>query len=53
LLRAFHGTCEFHGSFATRALERISSPDFENEVAPQGTHGFGGLFGRGGDEEDF
>jgi hypothetical protein len=34
LLGALDGTCEFHGSFAARALERVGSPDFENEVAP-------------------
>jgi hypothetical protein len=49
LLGAFDGTYEFHGSFAARALERIGTPDFENEVAPEGTHGAGGLFWRGRD----
>ena len=34
-------------------MERIGTPDFEDEVAPQGTHGFGGLFRWGGDEENF
>jgi hypothetical protein len=34
LLRAFDGADEFHGSFAARALERIGSPDFEDEVEP-------------------
>jgi hypothetical protein len=53
LLGAFDGTDEFHGSFAARALERIGSPDFENHVAPEGAHGFGGLFWWGRDEEDF
>ena len=53
LLGAFDGTDEFHGSFAARALERVGTPDFEDEVAPQGTHGAGGLFWGGGDEEDF
>ena len=38
LLGAFDGTDEFHGSFAARALERVGTPDFEDEVAPQGTH---------------
>jgi hypothetical protein len=52
LLGALHGPGEFHRSFAARALEWIGSPDFENQVAPEGTHGFGGLFGWGGDEED-
>jgi hypothetical protein len=49
LLGALYGTCEFHGSLAAGALERIGTPDFENEVAPEGTHGAGGLFWRGRD----
>jgi hypothetical protein len=42
-----------HGCFAARALERVGSPDFEDEVAPEGTHGAGALFRGCGDEEDF
>ena len=53
LLGALDGTDEFHGSFAARALEWVCSPDFEDEIAPQGTHGAGALFRRGGDEENF
>ena len=53
LLGAFYSTDEFHGSFAARALERVGSPDFENEIPPQGTHGAGALLWRGGDEENF
>jgi hypothetical protein len=64
LLGAFHGTYEFHGCFAARALEGIATPNLENHVAPQWSHVTGGLFslGRevvddGGDEiggfEDF
>ena len=53
LLGPFDGTCEFHGSFAARALEWIGSPDFEDEVAPEGTHGASALLGRCWDEEDF
>lgn len=53
LLGAFYGTDEFHGSFAARALERIGSPDFENHVAPDGTHGTGALLRGCWDEEDF
>ena len=53
MLRAFHGTREFHGSLAARALERIGTPDLEDEVAPQRTHGAGALLGRGRNEEDF
>lgn len=52
LLGAFYCTDEFHGSFAARALERVGSPDFEDEVAPEGTHGSGGLLLGCGDEED-
>jgi hypothetical protein len=52
LLGAFDGTYKFHGGFAAGALQRIGSPDFEDEVAPEGTHGFGGLFRRGGDEDN-
>ena len=53
LLRASDEAGEFHVCFAARALERIGTPDFENEVTPQGAHGAGALFGRGRDEEDF
>ncbi len=53
LLGAFHGTGEFHRCFAARALERVGSPYFEDEVTPEGAHGTGALFWRGGDEEDF
>lgn len=53
LLGAFYSTGEFHGSFAARALERVGSPDFQDEVAPEGTHGTGGLLLGCGDEEDF
>ena len=41
-----------HGAFAARTLEWVAAPDFQNEVAPKGPHVAGGLFGRGGDEED-
>ena len=53
LFGALYCTYEFHGSFAARALERIGTPYFEDEVAPQGAHGAGALLWRGGDEEDF
>jgi len=52
LLGPFDGADEFHGSFATGALERIGTPDFEDEVAPEGTHGTGALLRGCGDEED-
>ncbi len=52
LLRAFDGTDEFHGSFAARALEWVGSPDFEDEVVPEGTHGARGLFLGCWNEED-
>ncbi len=53
LLGALHGPGEFHGSFATRAFEWVATPNLENQVAPQWPHVTGGLFGRGGNEEDF
>ena len=34
LLGAFYCTGEFHGSFAAWALERVCSPDSEDEVTP-------------------
>ena len=37
-LGAFYSTYEFHGSFAARALERVGSPYFEDEVTPEGSH---------------
>jgi hypothetical protein len=39
LLGALDGTDDFHGSLAARALQRIGSPDFENEVPPEWAHG--------------
>jgi hypothetical protein len=42
----------FHGALAARTFEWIATPDFQYEVTPQGAHVAGGLFGRGGDEED-
>lgn len=42
----------FYCALAAGALERIGSPDFKNEVAPEGAHGTGALLRRGGDEED-
>jgi hypothetical protein len=53
LLGGGDGADEFHGCFAARALKWVGSPDFENEVAPQGAHGAGALLWRGRDEEDF
>ncbi len=41
-----------HGAFAARALQRVSAPNFQDEVTPQGAHVAGLAFGRGGDEED-
>jgi hypothetical protein len=45
LLRAFDGANEFHGSFTAWALEWIGSPDFEDEVAPEGRMDFADYFG--------
>ena len=53
LLGALDGPGEFHGSFAARAFEWVGTPDLENEVAPQRSHGAGGLLRWGRDEEDF
>ncbi len=52
LLGALHDTYEFHRSFAAQALERVGSPDFEDEVAREGTHGTGALLGWCWDEEN-
>ena len=41
-----------HGALAAGALEWIASPNLEDEVAPEGAHVAGGLFGRRRDEED-
>ena len=42
----------FHGALAAGALERVAAPDFEDKVAPEGSHVAGSAFGRGGDEEE-
>ena len=42
----------FHGALAARALQRVATPDFQDEIAPEGAHVAGPAFGRGGDEED-
>jgi len=42
-----------HGAFAARTLEWVAAPDFQNEVAPEGPHVVGGLFGRWWNEENF
>ena len=52
LLGALDGTGEFRGRFAARALEQIDSPEFEDQVTPEGAHETGGLFLRRWDEED-
>ena len=41
-----------HGALAAGALEWVAAPNLEDEVAPEGAHVAGGLFGWGGDEED-
>ena len=46
------GADGLHGAFAARAFERVATPNLEDEVAPEGAHVAGGLFGWGGDEED-
>ena len=42
----------FHGALAAGALERVAAPDFEDKVAPEGSHVAGPAFGRCGDKED-
>ena len=42
----------FHGPRAAGTLEGITTPNLENEVAPEGAHVAGSAFGRRGDEED-
>ena len=39
------GVHDFHGAFATRALEWIGVPDSEDEVTPERAHRAGGDFG--------
>jgi hypothetical protein len=46
------GADSFHRALAARTLERVATPDLEDEVAPEGAHVAGSTFGRGGDEED-
>ena len=47
------GVHDFHGAFAARALERVGTPDAEDEVAPERAHGAGGDFGRRWDDGRF
>jgi hypothetical protein len=47
---AEEGVQDFHGAFAARALERVGTPDAEDEVAPERAHGAGGDFGRRRDD---
>jgi hypothetical protein len=47
------GVHDFHGAFAARALERVGTPDAEDEVAPERAHGAGGDFGRRWDDRWF
>ena len=52
LLAADDGADGLHGAFAARAFERVTTPNLEDEIAPEGAHVAGELFGWGGDEED-
>ena len=52
LFAAEDGADGFHGALAAGAFQGVASPHFEDEVAPEGAHIAGGLFGWGGDEED-
>ena len=44
------GAHGFHDAVAAGALERVATPDLEDEISPKGTHVAGPAFGRGGDE---
>ena len=51
-LGAEEGSDGFHDALTAGALERVATPDFEDEVAPEGAHVAGSAFRRCGDEED-
>jgi len=51
-LVAEEGSDGFHDALTAGALERVATPDFEDEVAPEGAHVAGSAVGRCGDEED-
>jgi len=38
----------FHGAWAARTLEGVTTPDFENEIAPEGAHVASPTFGGAG-----
>ncbi len=48
-----HGPHDFHGAGTARALERIPTPDLENEITPQGTHQSSAALGRRLDKKEF
>ncbi len=52
LARAQVGANGFHGSLAAGALERVATPDFEDEVTPERAHVAGSALGRRWDEDE-
>jgi len=52
LLRAEEGADALHGAWATGTLEGVTTPDFENEIAPERAHVASPTFGWCGNEED-
>ncbi len=51
-LVAQEGVDGFHDALAAGALERVATPDLEDEISPKGTHVAGPALGRGGNEKD-
>ena len=49
LFRLAEGADRLHGARAAGTLERITAPNFEDEVAPEGAHVAGQTLGRCGD----
>ena len=52
LFRLAEGADRLHRARAAGTLEGVTTPDFENEIAPERAHVASGLFRRCGDEED-
>lgn len=52
VLAAEEGADGLHGPFAAGTLERVPTPDIQNEVAPEGAHVASGFFGWRWNEED-
>lgn len=52
LAGAQEGADGFHGALAAGALERVATPDFEDEVTPERAHVAGSALGRRWDEDE-